>query len=143
MTEIDDILLLFSKGFNCAQALLAVYGARFGIERETALKIASAFGGGMGKMGDTCGVVTGALMIIGLKYGTADANDKKSEAKTYKVAREFIERFQARNKSSICRELLGFDMRLHKREEINSEEIILGQCTKYVQDTAQILEEII
>ena len=65
----------FGKGFNCSQAVLSVYAEEFGLCRETALKIACGFGGGMGRMALTCGVVTGAFMVIGLKYGNVDANE--------------------------------------------------------------------
>ncbi len=110
MARIKNVEELFKKGYNCAQSLLAVYGNDFGIDYETALKIASALGGGMGKTGDTCGAVTGALMIIGLKYGALDAEDKKSESITYSISRQFIKKFEARNSTVVCRDLLGFEI---------------------------------
>ena len=143
VNRVDDVLSLFKKGFNCAQSLLAVYGNELGIEYGTALKLASTFGGGIARKGDTCGAVTGALMVIGLKFGTADVKNKASSARTYELSREFIKRFQERNSSTICRDLLGFDMSLKDKLEAEDSKKIFTQCPAYVKDAADILEEIL
>ena len=130
---------LFKEGFNCSQALLAAYGTDLGIERDIALKIAGAFGGGIGRMGETCGVVTGAFMIIGLKYGAINAKDKTAKAKTYEVAKAFVSSFEAINNSVKCRELLGFNI----STKPDSGKIISKQCPKYVVDAVAIIDKIL
>jgi C_GCAxxG_C_C family probable redox protein len=80
VTRIKAANELFNRGYNCAQALLATFGVDLGLNRDMELKIASPFGGGISHMGETCGAVTGALMIIGLKYGMTEPNfEKKNE----------------------------------------------------------------
>jgi hypothetical protein len=69
MSRIEEAVACFAEGFSCAQAVCAVYGPLYGMEREMALRAAGAFGGGMGRSGQTCGAVTGAMIVIGLKHG--------------------------------------------------------------------------
>ncbi len=121
--------------------MLAAYGTELGMNYETSLKVGSAFGGGMGKMGETCGVVTGALMIIGLKYGAKDVNDNVLKEKTFALSGEFIKRFEARNKSTICRKLIGFNIRSNNNPDKNK--IILERCPAFVEDAAEIIEELL
>src|SRR3989338_8403372 len=99
MNKVETAASFFKQGFNCTQSLLAAYCDDFGLEQKNALKIASAFGGGMARTGGICGFITGAFIIIGLKYGAADANDTKAKAKTYEIARKFIKNFKSRNHS--------------------------------------------
>jgi len=107
------------------------------------MKIGNAFGGGMGRTGETCGTVTGALMIIGLRYGAADVNDTASKTKTYEIAKEFLRKFKEMNNSMTCRDLIGFD--IGSKEKLGPEDwdIILKKCPKYIADAAGILEEIV
>jgi C_GCAxxG_C_C family probable redox protein len=142
MNKTEIATSLFKKGYNCSQALLAVYGIGLGLNEEAALKIASAFGGGMGRLGETCGAVTGALMIIGLKYGKVEP-DEKAKVKTYELAREFVKKFKARNNSIICKKLIGIDISSNGELEPDAEEIIKVKCPEYVQNAAEIIEEII
>ena len=100
----------------------------------------TAFGGGIGMTGDTCGVVTGALLLLGLKYGTSDVNDRISKSRVYQVADEFIKAFEARKSSTKCRELLGFDIKSGNHPE--SDEIISRRCPVFVKTAMEIVEEI-
>lgn len=75
MSKIENAVSMFEEGFVCSQALLATYGAQFGLDREIALKAAVAFGGGMARMGETCGAVAGAFVLIGLKHGNVKPDD--------------------------------------------------------------------
>ena len=68
MSNVETALTCFKEGHSCAQAIVVVYGPKLGLDRESALKIASTFCGGLGMTGETCGAVTGALMVLGLKY---------------------------------------------------------------------------
>lgn len=96
-----------NKGYNCAQAVLCAYADMFGLDESAAYKIAEGFGSGMGGMGDTCGAVTAAFMLIGLKNGSGLPGDKSTRAATYRQIREFSDAFKAKAGSVICRELKG------------------------------------
>lgn len=124
--------------------MFSTYGPRFGLEVETALKISSAFGGGIGRTGDVCGAVIGALMAIGLEYGRTKPNDDEAKEKTYRLSQEFMEKFRERNDSIVCRDLLGVDISApdgrERIEELGLEEKV---CRKAVRDAAEILEEIL
>jgi len=97
----------------------------------------------MGRMGETCGAVAGALMIVGLTYGQKDLNGSSEKEKTYRLARKFIKEFRGRNSSIVCLDLLGF--RLSPKNNLSPDEIksIMKKCPKYVQDASEILEEIL
>ena len=111
MNRVEKAVLLFRAGHACSQAILTAYGPTLGLDETLALKIACPFGGGMARMGGTCGAVTGAFMVIGLKHGRVSATDEQAKEKTYEIVREFVERFTSRNGSMVCRELLGYDLR--------------------------------
>jgi len=115
-----------------------------GLNREIALKISQAFGGGMAQMGETCGAVTGAFMVIGLKYGRTRADDDEAKAKTYSLVKEFTEKFRARNGTIICRELLGCDIGTPEGQQIaKNKKLFSTICPCFVQDAVEILEEIL
>ncbi len=144
MNRIESAVEVFKKGFSCSQAIFSTYGKELGLDRNVALKIASAFGGGMGRMGKTCGAVTGAFMVIGLKYGQIKVENKQAKDKTYSLVKEFVKRFEARNNSTICKELLGCDIGTPQGMPIAMEKSLLNTlCPKLVKDAAEILEEIL
>jgi len=93
-------------------------------------------------MGETCGTITGALMVIGLKHGASKADDD-AKLVTYGRSKEFIRLFKGRNSSIVCRELIGFD--IGSRNELTTDDwvIISRQCPKYLADAAEILEEVL
>ena len=123
--------------------MLSTYGARFGLDREMAFKVAGVFGSGMGR-GDTCGAVTGAFMVIGLKHGKTKGSDDLSQERADELARQFAERFIARNSSIVCRELLGCDISTSEGlKAAKKEKHFKKRCPKFVQDAAEILEELL
>jgi len=99
MNRVEHAVSSFKEGFNCSQAVLSTYGPQFGLNRESALKVSGAFGAGMGRLGETCGAVTGAFMVIGLKYGSTRAEDKETKERAYSLVRDFVKKFKARNGS--------------------------------------------
>jgi len=105
------------------------------------MKMGSAFGGGMGLMGETCGAVTSAVLLISLKYGANDREDRDSKKRAYELTEKFIEEFRARNKSIICRDLLGFNIKSDNYPE--KEEIISKRCPEFIAVVSEILEEIL
>ena len=98
---------LFTEEYNCAQSVFCAYAEECGLELGTAAKIASTFGGGMGRMREVCGAVTGALMVMGLLRGYDDPKEQDSKAALYEQVQEFGRRFREANGSIICRELLA------------------------------------
>jgi C_GCAxxG_C_C family probable redox protein len=134
----------FNNGFNCAQAVLSTYSEQFGVDKTTALKIAGSFGGGMGHIGETCGAVTGAFMLIGLKYGKVQKDDNAARERTYSLVKEFANQFKAIHGSVKCTELLGYDLSTTDGLRAASEANLWNTvCAKLVKDSAQIIEELI
>ncbi len=124
--------------------MLSTYGERFGLDRETALKVAGAFGGGMARMGETCGAVTGAFMVIGLKHGKTMAGDDGAREKTYEIVNRFVGKFKARNKSIVCRELLGHDLSTTEGiKAVAEKNLFMTLCPRFVQTSVEILEGIL
>jgi C_GCAxxG_C_C family probable redox protein len=124
--------------------VLSTYGTRFGLDRETAFKVAGAFGGGMSRMGETCGAVTGAFMVIGMKHGKTRAGDDDAREKTYELVNEFAARFKRKNGSVLCRELLGHDLSTEEgREAVAEKNLFITVCPRFVRDAGEILEALI
>jgi C_GCAxxG_C_C family probable redox protein len=133
---------LFAGGYNCAQAVFAAYCDETGMDKKTAIKISSSFGGGMGKLLDTCGAVTALFMVAGLKYGYTDMADADAKAAHYALIRQLAARFKEKNGSYICRELLG----ITGPEDMNPPPggaRHYPQCKGFVLDAAEILDELI
>lgn len=144
MTRIKRAVACFNQGFSCSQAIFSTYGEALGLDREMALKIAGGFGGGMGRMGGICGAITGAFMVIGLKYGMVNVEDKAAKEKTYALVREFASQFQSRNGSIVCKELLGYDISTPEGlKAINENNLFKTLCPKFVQDSAEIIETLL
>ncbi len=141
--KVEQAVKYFRDGYNCSQALVGSYGEEFGLDKATGFRVATGFGGGM-RMGRTCGAVTGAIMVLGLKYGNAGAEDKEAKAKTYEGVGEIIKRFKARNNSVICKELLGCDISTPEGlAQANENDLFKSVCPKMVQEAAEVLEEVL
>jgi C_GCAxxG_C_C family probable redox protein len=134
----------FCDGFSCSQAILSTYGPRYGLEEEQALRLASGLGGGMGRMGRTCGAVTGAFLVIGLDQGATSTSDKAAKERTYGSVREFADRFQERNGSTYCRELLECDISdPEEYARAQKEGLFKSRCPRLVQSASELLEELL
>ncbi|MFX1257829.1 MAG: C-GCAxxG-C-C family protein [Promethearchaeota archaeon] len=144
MSEKERAVSCFKEGFSCSQAILSTYGARFGLNRELAFRISTAFGGGMGRMGKTCGAITGAFMVIGLKYGKIKIDNDEAKEKTYELVRELVNRFKSINGSITCKKLLNFDISTPEGRALAKEKnLFTNFCPKLVNDSAEILEQIL
>ena len=130
---------LFKQGYNCSQAVLGVFCEELGLDFETAMKIASSFGGGMGRMREVCGTVSGMFMAAGLAYSTTDNN----KAEQYKIVQELANRFKAQNGSIICRELLqGIESSTSPIPSERTETYYKKRpCIDLVGDSVEILEK--
>jgi C_GCAxxG_C_C family probable redox protein len=139
MSNVEKAVECFKQGYSCSCAIFSNYGTELGIDKANALKVSAPFGAGMARMGETCGCVTGALMVLGLKY----AAGKDSKEKLYRIANEFADKFKKKNGSVMCRELLGYDISTDEGFNIIKEKNLVNTlCPKLVQSAAEILEEI-
>lgn len=146
MSEKDRAVELFKEGYNCSQSVFVAFCHRFGLDEETAKKISAGLGGGLGRMREVCGAVSGATMVIGSICAGVDGKDSESKQKNYELVREFADRFKGKNGSIICRELLGLDVKMEKSaepEKRTAEYYKKRPCVELVADAAEILEQLI
>lgn len=144
MKKTDSAVQCFTSGFNCSQAVFSTYCSELGLDEEMALRIARGFGAGMGFIGETCGAVTGAFMLIGLKYGKVYAEDNDAKEKTYSLVQEFTRRFKAINNSVKCKELLAYDISIPEEMNIVLEKQLFSTiCPKLVKDSSEIIEDLL
>lgn len=133
----------YESNFNCAQAVFTTFATEEGIPEELALKIATQFGGGCRK-GEVCGAVSGALMVLGLKYGHCHRNAPEEKARAYGIGEEFMSRFVERNGTVVCRELLGYDLtKPEDKEKIRELGLFQKMCPKMVQSATEIVEKML
>ena len=128
---------LFKSGYNCSQAVLGVFCEELGLDFETAMKIASSFGGGMGRMREVCGTVSGMFMAAGLAYSKPD-----NKPQQYKIVQELAQKFKGKNGSIICRELLqGIESSTSPIPSERTESYYKKRpCVDLVSDSVEIFE---
>jgi C_GCAxxG_C_C family probable redox protein len=142
MTKPDDAAAYFNEGFSCSQAVVSSFSEDLGLDQETARKISCGFGAGMARSGNICGAVTGAIMVIGLKYGKGTIGDDAAKEKTYALVQEFIAKFRAKNGSINCTELVGYDLRdPEQRKQAHVSGVVAVKCPQFSRDAVEILEK--
>lgn len=130
-TRSEETLQKHKKGYNCAQAVACTYCDLAGIDENLMFKMTEGFGAGMGNMECTCGAVSGAIALAGMKNSNGN-EDPTSKKDTYQISTEIIEKFQDKNGSVVCRELKGIDTKK-----------VLRSCDGCIQDAARIVEEVL
>jgi C_GCAxxG_C_C family probable redox protein len=144
MSRAERAVAYFDQGFNCSQSVCTAFAEQFGVDHETALKIAAGFGSGMGRMAGTCGAVTGAFMAIGLKYGAVKGEDKQAKETTYAQVRAFAKRFADRHGTLVCKELLECDISTPEGlKQAHEQNLFKTRCAQLVKSAAEILEEML
>ena len=144
MTNSEKAVSYFRNSFNCSQSVFASFAPQFGIPETEAFKIACSFGAGMGRMQETCGAVTGAFMVIGLKHDKYNVDDKVSKEITYEKVQEFSKKFTEINSSLNCKDLIGIDLSTKEGMDLAHErDVFEKQCVKYIQDAVGILEGVL
>ena len=135
---------LFRQGYNCAQAVVFAFSARPGGDGDTTLRIASGFGGGIAHRQETCGAVTGAVMVLGMLHGRALGEPKDRTDETYARVQEFIRSFEACHGTCTCRELLGgCDFNTEEGErEFKKRGYREARCAVFIRDAVRIVEEL-
>jgi C_GCAxxG_C_C family probable redox protein len=140
--HVAEAVELFSSGLNCCQAVLSVFSEELGIANETALKTGFPFGGGICGSGRICGALTGAIMVIGLKYDTTDKSNYDVRNLCKENTNRLIEAFELAHGSVNCNDLLGFDI----SNKVDSESKVKSQyfnniCPKFLETVIVFLEE--
>ena len=143
MNATQKAVHLFENGLNCSQAILTAFGEPHGIDSETAKKLGRPWGGGVGRMGQICGAVTGAIMVLGLAQSR-----KQDEAEARNdiclTVQELVRRFEQRHGTSVCKDLLGADCSTEEgQRKIKEEMLVKKLCPKFVQDACGILAELV
>ena len=142
MSKTEKALKNFQETMNCSQAILSAYSEDLGMDEKLAHKVASAFGGGIARNGETCGAVTGALMVLGLKHWNPDLVPDEAKMYVYDRSNKFIQEFIAQNKSIKCKELLDADLSTEEgRKKMKEENLSKKICEKAVCDAAEIIEK--
>lgn len=133
----------FEQGYNCAQAVVLAFTDETGMDPEFAAKIASSFGGGMGRLREVCGTVSGAFMTLAAIHGVSDPQDSAGKAAQYKDLQDLAKRFREENGSIVCRELLGLTEKQSEPtpEKRTSEYYRKRPCGELVACSTQFLEE--
>ena len=137
----DKALEAFRSGFNCAQSVFAAYCDLFDVRESAAIRIGAGFGAGIGRLQKTCGAVSGAVMLIGLRY--YDESDRAgSKRLTYEKVREFISGFEEKNETASCLDLLGVDLSTEEGARTAGENgLFETKCEKFIRDACELLDE--
>jgi len=126
-------------GYNCSQSVLLTMAEHWKCKNELIPKVATAFGGGMGRCGSVCGALTGGLIAIGLKYGTNEPSVKK-RSRAYELGETLYRRFEKQNGTVMCRELIGLDLSdAEQREKAHEEHVFEKKCNVFVKSAVEIL----
>lgn len=135
----DRAVELFLKGYNCSQAVFVAFATDLGLSEETALAVSMGLGGGVGRMREVCGAVSGSAMVVGLKYPDLDKKD------VYEKVRAIADEFKKTNRSIVCKELLGLTAaEKSAAPEVRNEEYYKKRpCVKIVEDAAAATEKIL
>ena len=143
MNRMDKSVNKFKEGYNCAQSVLFAYGEDLGMSSDLAMKIATGFGGGMGRNQEVCGAVTGALMVIGLVYGRGIEESKDKQENTYSKVQTFFDSFVKEFGTVNCKELLdGCCLLTPEGQKSFKENMLIERCYDYVRFSCRILDQI-
>lgn len=144
MNRADRAEELFRQGYNCSQAVAGAFCESFGMDMDTVLRLSCPFGGGLGRMRQVCGAVSGMAMVAGMVNGNTVGGDQQAKGENYKLVQRMAARFEEQNGSIICRELLGLQTKPKETSvpSARSEEYYKKRpCVQLVRDAAAIAGE--
>ena len=134
----------FTDGYNCAQSVFAAFAEEMGMDEKTALRMSSAFGGGMGRLREVCGAVSGMFMVLGTLYGYDEAKNDAAKKELYTRVQSMAAQFREEYGSIICRELLGTDGAEKPTPTPRNPEFYKKRpCLAFVISAARIVSEFI
>ena len=142
--RIEKAVELFKEGFNCSQSVVAAFADKYGFTREQALRMSASFGGGIGRMRETCGAACGLFMLAGLETGSTEGADSKGKAANYALVQELAEEFKQRNGALKCADLLGLSNNepiVSIPEQRTNQYYAKRPCVKMVEEAARIWVE--
>ena len=145
MTHAQKAEALFYEGYNCAQSVLLAFGDVTGLDQKTAAMLSSSFGGGLGRLREVCGAVSGASMVLGSLRGYDDPKDAEAKKAHYHLIQEFADRFRQANGSIVCRELLsGISTAEGRDPEARTESYYKKRpCPRLVFQAAEIVDSML
>lgn len=140
----DQAAAYFNQGYSCSQSVLLAFASLIGLDPQTALLIASPFGGGIAQTGNNCGAVSGALMVLGLCKGQTNPQDKETKAAMYALARKLMNQFEQEHQEITCRGLLGFRLDVPEETQFAREAgLFKTRCPLFVRTAARLAADIL
>ena len=139
--RIEKAVEPFKEGFNCSQSVVAAFADHYGFTREQALRMSASFGGGIGRMRETCGAACGLFMLAGLETGATTGADSAGKAANYALVQELAEEFKKRNGALKCADLLGLSKEapiVSTPEARTTQYYAKRPCVKMVEEAARI-----
>ncbi len=134
----------FCDGCSCAQAVLTTYSDKYGLDVEQSMKMTAGLAGGIGKMGQTCGTITGSVLVIGLEKNSGKPHDHESKEKTMQAIHQFTEQFEKKHGSLVCKELLGSDLsQPDGYRQARDSGAFKERCPNFVATSVELLEELL
>lgn len=132
MTKKEYAISLHDKKYNCAQAVACAFAEEIGVDMQTLFQACEGFGLGMGGMNGTCGAISGAVMLAGFQNSDGNIDNPGTKASTYQLSKAILEKFEARNQSTRCRDLKGVDTGN-----------VLRSCPGCIEDAVEIVQEVL
>ncbi len=143
-SRVEKAAELFSQGYNCSQSVFLAYADLVGLDFETAKNVSLGLGGGMGRMREVCGAVSGMVLLTGFVSGMKDGADAEGKKNNYALVQKLMKRFEEMNGSYVCKVLLGLEKKDGPVPAARTEEYYKKRpCKDLVRDAAGILEEVI
>jgi len=137
---ISEALNFFDEGYACSQSVLLAFSEEFKLDENMAKLISSTFGGGMGRLREKCGAITGGFMVLGLKYGNLDPKDMDTKLAAYRRVRELNKKVEAVYETTVCAEILKKHATEAEVADRKHHKII---CRRVVGDVAEMVYELI
>ena len=143
MTRKEKAMNYFQEGYNCSQSVVLAFADLLDMEQTQLARLSSAFGGGMGRLREVCGSVSGMFIVLGILYGYDDPKEFEGKKALYEKVQTLAQRFEAENGSIVCRELLGLSEKSQEPvpEQRTENYYKKRPCKELVGCAAEILEE--
>ncbi len=142
--RVEAAVAMFNDGYSCAQSLLAAWGPDHGLDRATALRLASPLGGGLSRTDGPCGAGTGAVLVLGLVLGHLGPDDPEGQERIRRLTQEFLRLYAESRGSTMCTDILGHNLSLPGvPEKVKAEGLSKGPCPEAVRAAATILEALL
>ena len=147
MNRVEKAIERHTSGFGCAQCVASVFSEELGVDEVAAQKMALGLGGGIGRSGEVCGAASGAILVLGMKYGENSMNgeaNKVAKEKVYALGQKYLQLYKEREGAIRCNDILGFDMNDAEARKAASEKGVFAKtCNKCIADSVEILEKML